>query len=253
MIERTSEEARDFLDAADFTWYQRLELAPGVFSEGVSDVVHNLDRSNLPSVRGKSVLDIGTCNGGALFELERRGASRLVGVDIYDQEWFGLAALSTFLGSEAEFLQASVYGLDSVLGERFDIVLFLGVLYHLRHPLLALDAVRGLTKEYAVVETEICDAKTSALAPEPVALFYRGNQLNADPSNWFVPGRRTLVDWCESSGFSVVHVVETAIGHRALVGMTPTVGNPEYFENTYERPLDVVAHQKFGRIPPAHD
>jgi tRNA (mo5U34)-methyltransferase len=247
MIERTEEEARKFLDAADFVWHQRIELAPGVFSPGVNEINLMLEHSSLPPVSGKSVLDIGTCNGGVLFELERRGASRLVGVDIYDQEWFGFAALRAFLDSKAEYLQASVYELDAVLGERFDIVLFLGVLYHLRHPLLALDALRAVTKQYAVLETEICDGKIAALAQEPVTLFYRGNQLNADHSNWFVPSRRTLVDWCESCGFSVAHVLDTGAGNRALVGMTPTAGYPEYYENTYERPLKVVAQQKFGR------
>lgn len=125
-------------------------------------------------------------------------------------------------------------------------MLFLGVLYHLRHPLLALDALRALTTEYAVSETETCDAKAEGLVGEPVTLFYRGNELNSDASNWFVPTLRTLVDWCESAGFSVVHSLDTGAGHRALVGMTPTDGDPEYFAGTYERPLAVVANQKFG-------
>ena len=90
-----------------------VELAAGVLSPGVSDVAGHIARAGLPSVRGKSVLDIGTCNGGVLFELERMGAVRLVGVDIYDQEFFGFAALRSFFASEAEFVQASVYGLDS--------------------------------------------------------------------------------------------------------------------------------------------
>ncbi len=247
MIERTADEARAFLDSTRFIWHQRFELAPGVLSPGVNDVTRLLDQAALPSVSGKSVLDIGTCNGGMLFELERRGASRLVGVDIYDQEWFGFGALREFLGSRAEYFQTSVYGLEAVLGERFDIVLFLGVLYHLRHPLLALDGVRALTKEYAVVETEICDAKIAPLSHEPVAMFFRRDELNADHSNWFVPSLRTLVDWCESSGFSVVHTVETGVGHRALIGMSVTEGEPEYCMNTYERPVEVIAHQEAGR------
>jgi len=248
MIDRSVEEARAFLKSTDFIWHQRFELAPGVFSPGVSDVVGHVTGAGLPSVRGKSILDIGTCNGGVLFELERMGASRLVGVDIYDQEWFGFAALRSYFGSEAEFVQTSVYGLDSALGERFDIVFLFGVLYHLRHPLLALDAVRAVTREYAVVETAICDWEMApSLAQERIALFYRGNELNDDHTNWFVPTRLTLIDWCESSGFSVVHSVDGAERNRAIVGMTPTAGDPEYYENTYERRLEVLARQKFGR------
>jgi tRNA (mo5U34)-methyltransferase len=246
VIERSPEEAAEFLKTTDFVWHQRFELARGVFSPGINDISRMRDALALPSVQGKSVLDIGTCNGGMLFELERMGASRLVGVDIYDDQWFGFAALHEFLGSTAEFHQDSVYGLEALLGERFDIVLFLGVLYHLRHPLLALDALRALTKEYAVVETETCSAKIAAPDGADVTLFYRGNELNADYSNWFVPSPRTLVDWCESAGFSVVHSPDMGGGSRAIVGMTPTEGDPEYYAHTYERPLEVVAHQKFG-------
>jgi tRNA (mo5U34)-methyltransferase len=248
VIERTPEEATAFLESTEFFWHQRVELAPGVFSPGVSDAHSVVARANLPSVRGKSVLDIGTCNGAVLFELERRGATRLVGVDIYDQDSFGFAALRSFFGSTAEYAQASVYGLDAVLGERFDIVLLFGVLYHLRHPLLALDALRALTGEYAVVETAVYDEEIpSPLTHARVALFYRRNELNDDYTNWFLPTRTTLIDWCESSGFSVVHNVDGAALNRAIVGMTPTAGDPEYSEHTYERALEVRAHQKFGR------
>jgi tRNA (mo5U34)-methyltransferase len=97
-----------------------------------------LSMARLPErLDGKSVLDIGTANGGSLFELERRGAARLLGVDIYPPDFYGSAAIGSFLGSRAEFIQANLYDLATTLrGERFDIVLALGVIYHLRHPLL---------------------------------------------------------------------------------------------------------------------
>jgi hypothetical protein len=116
----------------------------------------------------------------------------------------------------------------------------------LRHPLLALDALRALTKEYAIVESATCDAASPALADKPIALFYRRDELNADPSNWFVPSSRALVDWCESAGFSVVHSADTGVENRSLVGLSPTEGDPEYFVGTYERPLEVVARQRFA-------
>ena len=86
-----------------------------MFTPGVNDVARVVDMLALPPVTGKSVLDIGTCNGAMLFELERRGAARVVGVDIYDDAWFGFGALREFLGSSAEFHQSSVYGLEAVL------------------------------------------------------------------------------------------------------------------------------------------
>jgi tRNA (mo5U34)-methyltransferase len=247
MRQRTAAEAAHFVADAKFIWHQRFELAAGVFTPGPSDLSGVLGDLGLPDVRGLSILDVGTCNGGACFELERRGASRVVGVDIYDDEWFGFAAIREFLGSAAEYVQASVYGLESLLDEQFDVVLFLGVLYHLRHPLLALDSVRSVTRSYAVIETETCDADVGVLSSESLVRFFRGDELNADRSNWFAPTHRALIEWVSSCGFSVVHEHERARGRRAVVGVCPTSGDPEYFDGTYERPLRVVADQRFGR------
>ena len=91
---------------------------------------------------GKSVLDIG-CNAGFYsIEMKRRGAPRVVGVDS-DDRYLSQARLATAaLGFEGiEFRNLSVYDV-AALGERFDLVIFMGVLYHLRHPLLALDLIR---------------------------------------------------------------------------------------------------------------
>src|SRR3546814_1661327 len=87
---------------------------------------------------GCSVLDIG-CNGGFYsMEMKRRGAARVVGIDS-DTRYLAQAAFAAeVLGYDIEFRQMSVYEVGH-LSERFDLVLFMGVLYHLRHPLLALD------------------------------------------------------------------------------------------------------------------
>lgn len=93
-------------------------------------------------LRGKSVLDIG-CNAGFYsVEMKRRGAARVVGIDS-DERYLAQARLaSELLGFEnIEFRNCSVYDV-ATLGERFDLVVFMGVLYHLRHPLLALDLIR---------------------------------------------------------------------------------------------------------------
>ena len=87
---------------------------------------------------GKSVLDIG-CNGGFYsLEMKRRGASRVVAIDS-DVRYLKQARFAAQVQqADIDFRQLSVYDVGS-LGERFDIVLFMGVLYHLRYPLLALD------------------------------------------------------------------------------------------------------------------
>ncbi|MFZ5729070.1 MAG: DUF1698 domain-containing protein, partial [Pseudomonadota bacterium] len=89
---------------------------------------------------GKSVLDIG-CNAGFYsLEMKRRGADRVLGID-FDDRYLDQARLAAEVADvEIEFRKLSVYDLAR-LGERFDLVIFMGVLYHLRHPLLALDLI----------------------------------------------------------------------------------------------------------------
>jgi tRNA (mo5U34)-methyltransferase len=91
---------------------------------------------------GKSVLDIG-CNAGFYsFEMKRRGAAEVVGIDSDDRYLAQARFAAEALGFEdVEFRNLSVYDVGS-LGRRFDLVIFMGVLYHLRHPLLALDLIR---------------------------------------------------------------------------------------------------------------
>ena len=93
---------------------------------------------------------------------------------------------------------------QALKGETFDLVLFWGVLYHLRHPVLALDCVRAVARERVMVETAICDVELDpALRDAALARFYRRDELGADPTNWFAPTQRLLADWCESSGLEV--------------------------------------------------
>src|ERR1700677_2110259 len=130
--------ASDFIREAGFYWHQRFELAPGVYTPGANDIGFLLAQADLPeNIAGATVLDIGATNGGVAFELERRGAERVVAVDIYSADRFGFDQLKALLNSNVEYLCASVYELPAKLDEQFDIVAFCGVLYHLRHPLLA--------------------------------------------------------------------------------------------------------------------
>jgi tRNA (mo5U34)-methyltransferase len=246
-----SERARHFLETSRFLWHQRFELAPGVFSPGTSNVAFLLERANLPSdLTGKTVLDIGTTNGGCAFEAERRGAARVVAVDIASPSHFGFAAIREFLGSRVEFLQGSIYELPSVLKESFDFVLFLGVFYHLRHPLLALDQLRLLSRGDVFIEGEISDHLLKERASEAYVRFYRGAELCGDSSNWFVPTLAALQDWIASSGFDVRGSSSWPddAPRRAIVHATRSQGDPEYARISYERPLTSVAVSGGGLI-----
>jgi len=134
----SASEAAAFIASAGFVWHQRFELAPGVWTPGVSSVNFLLDTAGVPAdLTGLSVLDVGTTNGGCAFEAERRGARRVVAADIATQELYGFRAIRKFLDSRVEFVQASVYELPDRLNEPFDLVFFVRVRYHLPHPLLA--------------------------------------------------------------------------------------------------------------------
>jgi tRNA (mo5U34)-methyltransferase len=231
--------------ARDVVWHQRFELAPGVWSPGAHDIGHLLTRFGLPddSLRGRSFLDIGTTNGGAAFLAELAGAARVVAVDIYDDRAFGFAGLRELLDARVEFVQASVYELPSLLDERFDVVCFLGVLYHLRHPLLAVDAVRELSRGRVLVESAICDGIEPWAPGRSAAAFYRRDEVGGDWSNWFLPTARTLRDWFESSGFEVRAGATWPAERpeRALLDCVVADGEPEFRRRAYEKHLWVTS------------
>lgn len=130
-------------------WFQNIDLGDGIQTAPdhflgdypamkFANFAHVLPRS----LEGASVLDIG-CNAGFYsIEMKRRGAGRVLGVDS-DERYLAQARLvAEELGfPDIEYRKLSVYDVGA-LGEKFDLVIFMGVIYHLRHPLLALDLIR---------------------------------------------------------------------------------------------------------------
>lgn len=135
--------------AALAPWFQNIDLGDGIrtapdhFLGDYPRFKYRGFADALPrDLSGKSVLDIG-CNAGFYsVEMKRRGAARVLGIDS-DERYLAQARLvrDTLGFSDIELRNLSVYDVGA-LGERFDLVLFMGVLYHLRHPLLALDLIR---------------------------------------------------------------------------------------------------------------
>src|SRR5829696_7476743 len=128
-------------------WFHNLDLAgvrtaPDHFLGDYPRIKWQRFSSSIPEdLSGKSVLDIG-CNAGFYsIEMKRRGADRVVAVD-FDEQYLAQAKFAAeVLEVDIEFQKLSVYDVAK-LGEKFDVVIFMGVLYHLRHPLLALDLIR---------------------------------------------------------------------------------------------------------------
>ena len=172
----------------------------------------------LPSdLSGKSVLDIG-CNAGFYsFEMKRRGACRVLGVDREPLYLRQAQFAGEHLGLDVEFRQLDVYNVDQ-LDERFDVVLFLGVFYHLRHPLYALERVVAVTGDLLLFQTmergsseDIEPAsdyefqETAAFLDERFPRMYFIEQRFAgDASNWWIPNAAASAAMLRSAGLAIL-------------------------------------------------
>ena len=144
----SDDEAEALVADSNFLWHQAFHLSD-IVAPGANDIEWLLNRVGLPfTLKGATLIDIGTTNGGGAFIAQQRGAKKVVAVDIYGPERFGFDRLNAAFGAGVDFVQGTIYELPQILGdEQFDEVLFLGVLCHLRHPLLALDSLRRLTRK----------------------------------------------------------------------------------------------------------
>lgn len=126
-------------------------------------------------LHGMRVLDIGPWDGFFTFEMERRGAE-VVAIDYVDLDTF--RELHAAFGSRSQYLQMDVYELDPRRHGIFDIVLCLGVLYHLKHPLLALEKICAVTRDRCIVESFVIDAAPANRHQGiPYAEFYETDEL----------------------------------------------------------------------------
>jgi tRNA (mo5U34)-methyltransferase len=172
----------------------------------------------IPSdLRGWSVLDVG-CNAGFYSqEMKRRGADRVLGIDS-DPRYLAQARLAADVaGLDIELRQMSVYDLPS-LGERFDLVIFMGVLYHLRHPLLALDILyshavgemlvfqsmlRGSSELKPVAKDSDFNDTTPFAEPSFPRLWFIEHRYAGDATNWWIPNRACAEAMLRSAGFEI--------------------------------------------------
>ena len=233
--------AKILCDSESFVWHQRFELAPGVWTPGVNDIAWLLDAASFPNdLSGKSVLDIGTTNGAMAFEAERRGSTDVTAVDISDENHYGFRKIADLLESNVKFRTASVYELPAVLDRTFDVVVFWGVLYHLRHPLLALDALRQVCSDVCFLESAIYTPPYDTT--DVIAKFHRLDDLAGDGTNWWSPTVEATEAWCRSAGFDfeLQQLMPPAQPERCLAKLTVIPGTPEYLRVSYERPLRAI-------------
>jgi tRNA (mo5U34)-methyltransferase len=205
---------RQIGDLQRLGWYHSIELPDGSVIQGLQSI--DLLRSRLAhfpipeDLTGKRVLDIGAWDGWFSFEMERRGA-QVVAVDSTRHTRFLTAR--ELLGSRVDYHIAEVCHLSPRDIGYFDIVLFFGVLYHLKHPLLGLEKVCELTSDLACVESYVTDDGTAAI---PLMEFYETTELRGQFDNWVGPNVACLLAFCRTAGFAMVSL-ESVVGERAHV------------------------------------
>lgn len=210
-------------------WWHRIDLGGGIFTKDSSYHGEPVDHPRMLWERvrevtpipfaGASVLDVG-CNAGCCsFEAERLGAARVVGIDAVERHLAQARFVREVLGSQVDFRKMSAYDLSPDLG-KFDIVLFLGVIYHCRHPLLILDRLRSVTDGLLVVESAtFLHGGAQELGELPAQPMWIVDNLPDSCEalvNWFVPSPAALKAMLRASGFSRVLHEEIFMG-RALV------------------------------------
>lgn len=205
-------------------WFHNMDLggvwtAPDHFLGDYPGVKFRGFAHALPAdLTGKSVLDIG-CNGGFYsIEMKKRGAARVLGID-FDEDYLAQARFAAEVtGHEIEFAQLSVYDVGA-LGERFDLVIFMGVLYHLRHPLLALDLIHEHVAGDLLVYQSLqrgsaqmdevppnADFWDTAMFDSPgyPKLHFIENEYANDPTNWWAPNVACSAAMLRSAGFEIL-------------------------------------------------
>lgn len=228
-------------------WYHQVEVLPGLVTPGVNNSARALSELPLPDdLSGQRVLDIGARDGFFSYECERRGADVLA-IDYMPAGQTGFQVTSDLLGSQVEFQQDNVYNLSAERYGEFDLVLFLGVLYHLRDPMLALDRIWDVCRGRLIVETQLLDnafqdangefRTLASISPEleeaAVMQFYPGASLNEDPTCVWAPNSKCLRAMLESAGFEVDH--EKTVGRRGIAAGTKVRDGEEIFWRNQDR------------------
>lgn len=255
-------------------WWHSIDLGLGVVTPGgksPESLEKELASLRLPELRGRSVLDIGAWDGYYSFAAERLGAARVVALDhfVWALDWeaknrfkaeckrqdippqpfdripelwrfdtlpgkrgFDLAREA--LDSRVEPVVCDFMSSDAAALEQFDLVLFLGVLYHMESPLASLERVRQLTRDLAVIETEA--VAIGGFENRPFCEFFPPKaKLADDPTNFWAPNATALVGLCEAAGFSRVELL--------TVPPTPALGQIARYRlvaHAYPFPLPVT-------------
>ena len=251
--------------ADSLKWFHCIDLGNGVVTKGDSN--EPVSAESFPDFSGRSVLDVGAWDGYYSFLAERSGAASVVALDNYawgidfearNDYWTSCFLAGTLpdhdldltkfwspdlpgrrsfefaaatLGSKVEPQLGDFTTMDLEALGMFDVVLYLGVLYHMQEPLACLKRIRSVTREVAVIETEAIHFQS--LDNESLFRFHSGGDLHTDFGNWFVPTINGLHALCTAAGFSSI---QTVIGPPSA----PPISR---------EPIRTRVGRRLGRIP----
>jgi tRNA (mo5U34)-methyltransferase len=209
-------------DVDGYFWWHTIDLGNGIVTPGRKSKAVMETEADLyfrgVDLAGRSVLDVGTWNGGYAVEAKRRGAGRVLATDSFcwrdphykGRETFDLVVGATGLDIPAKEIDATEISVESV--GRFDVVLFLGVFYHLFDPINTTKRLADLTEEVLILETHM-DAQDD---PRPLMVMYPGTELAGDPTNWWGPNRACVEAILLSVGFARVAFQPGTNGARGV-------------------------------------
>ncbi len=219
-------------------WWHSIDLGNGIVTPGDKSpefLDYEWGSFQIPPLVGKTFLDIGAWDGYFSFRAEREGAKHVVALDHYvwmldlgkQREYYeasldradarefsrvpGLWCPETLPGKAgfdlaqwaldsrvesrvADFMDMDLDGLS-----KFDVVLYAGVLYHMRHPLLALERLARVTRERVIIETQAI--AIGGMEDLEAMQFVGRNRLSGDPTNWWLPTASALESMCRAAGF----------------------------------------------------
>ncbi|HYG25807.1 MAG TPA: TIGR04290 family methyltransferase [Caulobacteraceae bacterium] len=228
-------------------WFHNIELggartAPDHFLGDYPNVKWKRFEHAVPKdLTGRTVLDIG-CNGGFYsIEMKKRGADRVVGIDFDDRYLAQAKFAAEVTGQDIEFRKMSVYDVAE-LGETFDVVLFMGVLYHLRHPLLALDLIHDhVAGDLLIFQTmqrgsnEIDEVRGNYDffedrhfdSPGYPKMHFIEREYANDWTNWWAPNAACSMAMLRSAGFEILEHPEDEV-YVCRAGERPTEAGAVY-------------------------
>ena len=213
----TREEAEAFVKSYSF-WYHRIYLGNGVYTlpPTMADQVWALIKPTFPAdLKGASMLDIGSNAGYFSIFAKLRGAGRILGIESFKMFFDQAAYIRNIWQMDIEYRFMDAHEIGQI-NEEFDLVMFAGILYHLKNPLLVLEEIGRRCRDAVIVESEIIpeDPRNLVMArlgplgnvkltptTKGFMKFYERDELNGDMSNWWAPDTECLLGMLRVAGF----------------------------------------------------